>query len=103
MFVIGAGLITTNGSRFAVRQLISVRLRCLLRFCLVGKEYNGSKRWLSLGPFSFQPSEFAKVAVILFLAWMIEQDMTEKDRKSFGHMILIVASGASHCRSGGGK
>ena len=35
---------------------------------LVGDEYNGSKRWLSLGPVSFQPSEFAKVALILFLA-----------------------------------
>ena len=35
---------------------------------LFGDEYNGSKRWLSLGPVSFQPSEFAKVAVILFLA-----------------------------------
>ena len=38
---------------------------------IVGDEYNGSKRWLSFGPFSFQPSEFAKVAVILFLACII--------------------------------
>ena len=38
---------------------------------LIGEEYNGSKRWLSFGPFSFQPSEFAKVAVILFLAWLV--------------------------------
>ena len=37
----------------------------------IGEEYNGSKRWLSFGPFSFQPSEFSKVAVILFLAWLV--------------------------------
>ena len=41
---------------------------------LFGKEYNGSKRWLSLGPFSFQPSEFAKVALILFLAWIVTRN-----------------------------
>lgn len=40
---------------------------------LFGQEINGSKRWLNLGPLSFQPSEFAKVAVILFLAWQINK------------------------------
>ena len=51
----------------------------------VGDEYNGSKRWLSLGPFSFQPSEFAKVAVILFLAHIITKNV-----KSMGKMRTMV-------------
>lgn len=41
----------------------------------VGDEYNGSKRWLSLGPVSFQPSEFAKVALILFLACLVTKNV----------------------------
>lgn len=41
----------------------------------IGDEYNGSKRWLSLGPFSFQPSEYAKVALILFLAYIVTKNV----------------------------
>lgn len=49
--------------------LISLVLQAAVLF--FGDEYNGSKRWLSIGPLSFQPSEFAKVAVIVLLARVI--------------------------------
>lgn len=49
--------------------LVSIVLSTLVLF--IGDEYNGSKRWLSLGPLSFQPAEFAKLAVILFLTYII--------------------------------
>ncbi|MBI5419268.1 MAG: rod shape-determining protein RodA [Deltaproteobacteria bacterium] len=35
---------------------------------LAGKVRGGAQRWISLGAFNFQPSEFAKVAVVLVLA-----------------------------------
>lgn len=51
----------------------------------IGDEYNGSKRWLSLGPVSFQPSEFAKVALILFLAYTVS-----KNAKSMGKWKTLI-------------
>lgn len=34
----------------------------------VGQEIYGSQIWLQVGPFSFQPGEIAKIAIVLFLA-----------------------------------
>uniref|UniRef100_UPI003340A763 putative lipid II flippase FtsW n=1 Tax=Castellaniella defragrans TaxID=75697 RepID=UPI003340A763 len=34
----------------------------------VGREVNGARRWLPLGPINFQPSEWMKVAVLLYAA-----------------------------------
>lgn len=35
---------------------------------LLGTEVNGAKLWLKIGPMSFQPSELAKVLLVIFLA-----------------------------------
>lgn len=56
----------------------------------VGRSYNGSKRWLALGPLSFQPAEFAKVAVVLFLASRISNRKKKTDTIWF--MIQTMAA-----------
>ena len=41
----------------------------------VGREVNGSQRWLPLGPFTLQPSEFAKLAMVIYLAgYMVRRE-----------------------------
>lgn len=56
----------------------------------IGDEYNGSKRWLSFGPFSFQPSEYAKIALILFLAYTVTKHVKTIDK--LGTLAKIIVS-----------
>jgi len=45
-----------------------VSLLLLVAVLLIGKDVNGSKRWLELAGFQFQPSEFMKLAIVIYLA-----------------------------------
>ncbi|MEG0072434.1 MAG: FtsW/RodA/SpoVE family cell cycle protein [Raoultibacter sp.] len=40
----------------------------------LGQEIYGSRIWLSLGPFSFQPGEIAKIFIVLFLAGYLAEN-----------------------------
>ena len=46
----------------------------------LGKGVNGARRWLVLGPFSFQPSELAKFAVLLYASDYMVRKMDVKER-----------------------
>ncbi len=45
----------------------------------IGKVVNGARRWLVLGPFTFQPSELAKFAVLLYASDYMVRKMEVKE------------------------
>lgn len=58
----------------------------------IGREVNGSKRWLYIGGFSFQPSEFVKYLVPAFcIQSFLKQDEGEFTFKHFIKLVGIVS------------
>src|ERR1051325_9439593 len=53
--------------------VFAIAVGLVILVLLIGKVRNNSRRWFIYGPFSFQPSETAKLALILFLAWYGER------------------------------
>ena len=55
---------------FGILVVTSIALAAVLFF----PEINGAKRWIRFSGFSFQPSELAKVALPIFLAWYLAKN-----------------------------
>ena len=65
----------------------------MLLVLVAGREINGAKRWLGIGSAVFQPSEIAKLAIVLFLAKLISlnPDSIYKFKNGFLiYMCIIV-------------
>ncbi len=60
----------------------------------LGATYGGAKSWLSLGPITFQPSEVAKLAFIIYLAaWLEKRDKKVIKDFSDGLMPFLISLG----------
>jgi rod shape determining protein RodA len=63
----------------------------LLGTFLVGEEIRGSKRWIDLYFFNFQPSEFFKIFFMIFIARFVSLKEDDIDRrKTFAYSLLFL-------------
>lgn len=119
-FVAGKGV-----SQFLVKQSVAAGLGLILMVCLMHVDYrklrnplvvygllfgvlgllvavlfapplNATRRWLFVGGVSVQPSEIAKLAVVLFLAYLIERRGEQVNDPKFlvpaGVVVALVAA-----------
>lgn len=53
---------------FSVLTLIAVAIPH------IGKVVNGARRWIEIGPVTFQPSDIGKIALVVLLAWYLQNN-----------------------------
>jgi cell division protein FtsW len=109
---------------FLKRQLLRVAIALVIMFCLVRLDYHrvlshapsaywlalallifllfapeswmirGSRRWIMLGPIQFQPSEFAKYALIFYLAGNLTKPGVDSENFVDGLLPQLILIGA---------
>ncbi|HEX2338008.1 MAG TPA: FtsW/RodA/SpoVE family cell cycle protein, partial [Hyphomicrobiaceae bacterium] len=57
--------------------ILCVSVALMVMVLLSGREINGARRWLHIGGYTLQPSEFAKPAFVVLSAWLF----AEADRR----------------------
>ena len=98
---VGVMLAVSMLSPMQVRRLalavLAVSLALMLTVLLSGAEIKGAKRWLHLGGYSLQPSEFAKPAFVLLSAWLFAEGRRRPDMPAMPLAILPLSACSPAC------
>ena len=78
-----------------VYPFLFISLTCLILVFIpgIGGKVRGAARWIRLGPFTLQPSEFAKIAVVLFLAYSFARKREKMKFFAIGFLPHMLVSG----------
>jgi cell division protein FtsW len=71
--------------------LLVVSVALLVAVLVVGRTVNGATRWLELGPVAFQPSELAKLALLVFAAAYLARTPAPKTLGELGKPLGLLA------------
>ncbi|MDB5478640.1 MAG: ftsW, partial [Alphaproteobacteria bacterium] len=83
--IFGISLMSPKTIRRTASIIFLVSLAMLALVPVVGSEHNGAQRWISLGGFSVQPSEFIKPSFAVVAAWLFSSQ--HRDHGFPGYLI----------------
>ena len=73
--------------------VLLVALFLLLVVIFVGSTVNGASRWIPLGVFNFQPAEFAKLSLFLFLSGYLVRRHEQVQESFYGFLKPLIVLG----------
>lgn len=95
-FILGCGaMFFLSNVNYKLLDKISIKFAWCIIFLLVcvhlfGTTVNGATRWLTIGPIQFQPSEAAKLSVIMLLASAFSRDIDITHSKMWKYYFPIL-------------
>ena len=92
VMIVMASIPYTFWKRWAtIIYAVAIALCVVILIPGVGRSSHGQSRWIQVGPIGFQPSEAAKIAVIIFLAMMFERTYSKMgDFRTLIKLFLLV-------------
>jgi len=83
-----------NYKRWVYRILLFSLVTLVLVFVPgIGGKVRGAARWLRLGPLTLQPSEFAKLAMVMFLAYSLSRKQDKMKYFAIGFLPHMLVAG----------
>jgi cell division protein FtsW len=79
MLMLMTSFLSPSGVRRAAVITLALALAGMAAVLVSGAEMNGAQRWLSIAGYSLQPSEFAKPAFIVIMAWLFAEAVGRRD------------------------
>lgn len=75
--------------------LLPISWILLISVFVIGAFTNGARRWIDLGFFQFQPSEVAKMATIISVAYILSRMQEEKEANPKAFRYILIITGVS--------
>ncbi len=95
LIMLAVSMLSPRGVRRMAVLILAVGLVCVAATHFAGVEAKGASRWLSLGDFTFQPSEFVKPCFAVVAAWMFAEYRQSENfpgRAIAGALLLITVA-----------
>ncbi len=91
ILMLAISLLSPVGVRRLAALLLVVAVAGMVAVLFSGAELNGAQRWLTFGGYSLQPSEFAKPAFIVLIAWLFAEAAARSDMPALPIALVLWA------------